>query len=88
MAMVDDVLAEVRAELERAFRKFPRISASAHEAHAVLAEEVDELWDEVKANRPIEQRAEAVQVGAMAIRFIVDLFEVKRSEQSKAEGEK
>ena len=50
---------------------------SAHEGYGVLLEELDELWDEVKkkdCNRDIElMRKEAVQVGAMALRFIVDL---------------
>jgi len=50
---------------------------SAHEGYGVLLEELDELWDEVKkkdCNRDIDlMRKEAVQVGAMALRFIVDL---------------
>lgn len=74
MAFVDDVLAEVRAELLRAYTKFPRATVSVHEGYAVLLEEVDELWDEVKANRSDLQRKEAVQVAAMGVRFIVDLF--------------
>ena len=41
----------------------------------VLAEEVDELWDEVRSNRIGLARAEAAQVGAMAVRFIADLYE-------------
>lgn len=50
---------------------------SAHEGYAVLAEEVDELWDHVKVKqgkRDIpEMTYEAVQVAAMALRFIVDV---------------
>ena len=50
---------------------------SAHECYGVLLEELDELWDEVKkkdCNRDIDlMRKEAVQVGAMALRFIVDI---------------
>jgi hypothetical protein len=50
---------------------------SAHEGFAVLAEEVDELWDHVKVQqgkRDIPEMAyEAVQVAAMALRFIVDV---------------
>lgn len=44
---------------------------SFHEAHSVLREEFDELWEEVKAKEPdmgkIER--EATQVAAMAIRM-------------------
>ena len=77
LAMADEVMREVRAELDRAFAKFPRLSSSSHEAYAVLLEEVDELWDDVRANDESGQRKEAVQVAAMAVRFIVDLFEAK-----------
>jgi hypothetical protein len=50
---------------------------SAHEGWAVLKEEVDELWDEVKKNAknrdPEKMLKEAVQVAAMGLRFIVDV---------------
>ena len=72
-------LDDVQEELARARKKFPRRQASAHEGFAVLAEEVDELWDEVKSSKlaPVERtsrmRAECVQIAAMAIRFIEDV---------------
>lgn len=73
--MIDgSVLLELHAELARARRKFPRKQASAHEGFAVLLEEVDELWDAIKANEGKERlRAEAVQVAAMAIRFLEEV---------------
>lgn len=69
-------LEDVAAELARARAKFPRVLISAHEGYAVLREEVDELWDDVKGNEPdrvARMRAEAVQVAAMAVRFIEDV---------------
>lgn len=58
---------------------------SAHEGFAVLKEEVDELWDEVRAKqgaRDIEaMRKEAVQVAAMALRFIVDVCDAGRGQR-------
>ena len=74
MADVDFVLSKVRAEIERAMRKHRRY-ASAHEAWAVIREEVDELWDEVKADNGYAADAfkEAEQVAATAVRYIVDL---------------
>jgi hypothetical protein len=50
---------------------------SAHEGYAVILEELDELWEEVrkkKADRNLDRlKKEAVQVGAMALRFLVDI---------------
>ena len=67
---------DTMTELARARSKFPGTQNSAHEGWAVLYEEVDALWDEVKANHPDRKermRSEAIQVAAMAIRFIEDL---------------
>lgn len=48
--------------------------ASKHEGYAVIKEELDELWDSIKNNDSSEVlRGEAIQVGAMAARFILDL---------------
>lgn len=63
-------------ELISAQEKWPGFN-SAHEGWGVLAEEVDELWDEVKVNqkkRDLDKmRKEAIQVAAMAIRFAVEV---------------
>lgn len=69
---------EVRAEFIKASSKFAPFN-SAHEGYAIIKEELDELWDEVKddkrtySERSEAMRAEAVQVAAMALRFIVDV---------------
>lgn len=48
--------------------------ASTHEGYAVILEELDELWGEIKRNGSRERmRAEAIQVAAMAMRFVEDL---------------
>jgi hypothetical protein len=70
------VLDIVSSEVARASSKYPAFN-SAHEGYAVLLEEVDELWDEVKADNIDLACAEAIQVAAMAVRFIVDLHEAK-----------
>ena len=60
---------------------------SAHEGYAVLLEEVDELWDEVKKNpskyahRDKDMRKEAIQIAAMAIRFVLDVCDKKIDEE-------
>jgi hypothetical protein len=52
---------------------------SAHEGYAVLLEEVEELWAEVKKSPkkrdPDAMRTEAIQVAAMALRFLIDVCE-------------
>jgi hypothetical protein len=70
-----EALASTLHEYNAATRKFKPFN-SAHEGYAVLAEEVDELWEEVK-KKPSEERknlmrAEAIQVAAMALRFLQD----------------
>lgn len=68
MSLIDD-------ELARARQKFHNFN-SFHEGFAVLAEEADELWEAVKRkNVSVEYvKKEAVQVAAMAVRFLTDLF--------------
>lgn len=76
MEALDWLLDEIRHEVRRAEGKH-RPMNSAHEGYAVLLEEVDELWDEVKkqneARSKDAMRKEAIQIAAMAIRFIRDV---------------
>jgi hypothetical protein len=45
-----------------------------HEGYAVILEELDELWDNVKKNRPAQEHYdEAKQVAAMALRYMHDI---------------
>ena len=73
---ISEALAEVEAEVRRGEANWPPMN-SAHEAYAVLAEEVDELWAHVKTNQKrrdlAAMRAEAIQVAAMAVRFARDV---------------
>jgi len=53
--------------------------ASSHEGYAVILEELDELWDEVKGNKRDRaaykeaMKKEAIQVAAMALAFLVEV---------------
>lgn len=75
MVKIDKVLALVRAEVERAIQKHKGTFNSPHEGHSVIAEELDELWDEVKADRGRQKSGfdEAIQTAAMGIRYVADL---------------
>jgi hypothetical protein len=48
---MQDVLNEVRDELERAMSKHPPLR-SRHEAIAVVFEEIHKFWDEVRKREP------------------------------------
>ncbi len=71
-----DVIDEVQKEVQYATSNWPPFN-SAHEGWAVLYEEVDELWDEVKLNESKRDlnnmRTEAIQVAATAIKFILSI---------------
>jgi hypothetical protein len=69
---VTNALDLVTDELYRAIGKFDPF-ASAHEGYAVILEELDEMWHEVKHGTRELARAEAVQVAAMALRFLIDI---------------
>lgn len=70
-----DAVEAIMAEYLEASRRYSAFH-SAHEGFAVLLEELDELKAEVwkkDADRDMRRmRKEAIQVGAMALRFILD----------------
>jgi hypothetical protein len=76
---VSDVLAEVGGEVVDAEKMWPPMN-SAHEAYAVLLEEVDELkahvWMHQRHRDMPGMRKEAIQVAAMAVRFIRDVCDL------------
>lgn len=71
-----EVVRSIIQEFATASAKHPPLN-SAHEGYAIIFEELDELWDEVKKKpskrRCSKMRTEAIQVGAMAMRFLLDL---------------
>lgn len=76
---MEKLLEEVANELNRARTLHPRGFNSCHEGYAVIWEEMDELWDEVKKKKKErslrDMRGECIQVAAMAMRFIEDLID-------------
>lgn len=71
-----NALADVMRELERAMTLHPKPQNSPHEGWAVIFEELDELWDEVKkkgGGRDQQAYIEAKQVAAMAIRYMLEV---------------
>lgn len=74
MDQIYEILFRVRNEVVRAKQKHDPMH-SPHEGYAVIQEEVDELWEEIKADEGREGDAmtEAVQIAAMAVRYVLDL---------------
>lgn len=84
---VDYALARVREELVRAKTKFPAHFHSPHEGYGILLEEVNEMWDEVKANNSLAAGQEAMQVAAMAVQFMIDIGRIGARASENRDGE-
>lgn len=68
---LDQALSLIREEVIMAARKHGgRPFASPHEGYGILLEEVDEVWDEIKANNRSASVGEMIQVGAMAAYYV------------------
>jgi NTP pyrophosphatase (non-canonical NTP hydrolase) len=73
----DDIKKELkRAKDLRAKNNYGKFN-SAHEAFAILYEEVDEFWEEVRKKKAVRSKAnmkeELIQIIGVAIRTIEDL---------------
>ena len=77
------LMTEVLNELIRATRINKPFNSS-HEGYAVILEEVDELWAEVRKRRAERDkgrmREECIQIAAMAVRFINDICDSNQRE--------
>ena len=74
-----DVMQKLKTELMITAAQKPFFH-STHEGYAVLKEEVDELWDEIKISKTFDKANllmvnEAIQVAAMAIKFVENLYQ-------------
>ena len=69
----------VLEEYYRARKKFKPFN-SGHEGYAVILEELEELWDEIKADNRAKAHKEAIQLAAMALAYVI---EVKNADYSQ-----
>ena len=76
--LVWGILSEIKSEVDKAVAKHAPMN-SPHEGSSAIREEFEELWEHVKSDtgRTPEARKEAVQVAAMAVRYILDLISNK-----------
>lgn len=76
MTIEERVVFEVMEEYNRAVSMNGSFR-SAHEGYAILLEEMDELkaevWKKPKNRSREKMKEEAIQVAAMAIRFVIDI---------------
>lgn len=65
-----------KKEYKRACKLYSKFNSN-HEAYAVIKEELDELWDEIRKNKGIngnEQiKHELIQIGAMVVKYLKNL---------------
>lgn len=70
------IVSDICKELQSSMIVHPLFN-SAHEGYGIILEELDELWDEVKKKKSMRDvknmRDEAVQVAAMAMKFIMSM---------------
>lgn len=73
---IDLTMSMIKTELQAAMTMWPSMH-SPHEGFAVILEEVDELWEQVKVNQNrhdiAKMSTEAIQIAAMAARFVIDI---------------
>lgn len=66
------ILGSIYGEYMKARRKFQPMRG-AHEGYAIILEELDEMWDAIKANDIPHARKECLQVAAMALAFLLEV---------------
>jgi hypothetical protein len=67
-----EVVEAAYRELRQAQEKFAPFK-NGHEGHSVIREEFDEFWEAVRAGDIDHAKREAIQVAAMAMRFVIDV---------------
>ena len=67
-----DIIHEVYEELKKAMTSHQSMF-DAHHGYAIILEELDEAWYEIKCNDNVRTREEMIQVAAMALRFLHDV---------------
>ena len=67
----DDILKAIIAELDHAYNKHGSLPWGRHEFYAILLEEVEEVWEDIKKDSASEDLVkEIIQVAAMCIRYL------------------
>jgi hypothetical protein len=73
-----NIMQEVYKELKKAMT-YHESMFDAHQGYAIILEELDEAWFEIKCNDKKRTREEMLQVAAMALRFLHDVSDKGKS---------
>jgi NTP pyrophosphatase (non-canonical NTP hydrolase) len=66
-----EIILALSQELDRAYAKHGNQPWGRHEFYGILLEEVEEMWDAIKGDEPLERvHEEALQVACVVIRFL------------------
>lgn len=83
MLTPEEFLARVRAEYRDVVAEHGPLYHSAHEGYGVMAEEFDELWDEVKKKRKNRDLSnmigECVQIASCALKMALTMSKAKEN---------
>lgn len=67
----EEFLANMLESLDKAYDKHGKDQWSRHEFYGILKEEVDEVWDAIKNDEPIENVIEELtQVACVCLRYV------------------
>jgi len=67
------IIAGVKRELLKSNKKHDPVFNTPHEGWAVLKEELEEVWEEIKKDDIIEIQKESYQLAAMAVKLLYSL---------------
>jgi hypothetical protein len=69
---IDFFLTRIKKELLSANKEHPLFN-SYHEGYAVIKEEFEEMWDEIKKRNPDSEliKAECIQTAAMCLKMLI-----------------
>jgi hypothetical protein len=67
----EHILNSIETELELAYDKHGNDLWGRHEFYGILLEEIEELWDAIKADEPmVNVRKEALQAACVIVRYL------------------
>ena len=78
-----EVFTDIQDEFFESCNKHDKVFNTTHEGYAVLKEELEELWDDIKKDNWNNIYDEAAQVGAMAMKLMYSLPEIVKKYEKK-----